>query len=183
MIEPLVIELRLRDIRNFFADPEIDPFDGEAIDESGINQLMDVLGSTRDWKNRPLQVTLRVPPTDEARTLIPRMGAATRVYSQRHIQYAERKLRELRFQGGRALLVGCAFLALCLAIAAGIEKLIGSVGLMGRLLVESAVIAGWVGLWRPVELLLFDWWPYTRDITMYRKIEGMTLSVVATEGY
>ena len=46
MTEPLVIELRLRDIRNFFADPEIDPFDGEAIDESGINQLMDVLRST-----------------------------------------------------------------------------------------------------------------------------------------
>lgn len=181
MTEPLVIELRLRDIRNFFADPEIDPFDGEAIDESGINQLMDVLRSTRDWKGRPLEVILHVPASDEARTLIPRMGAAMRVYSQRHIQYAERKLREMRFEGGRALLVGCAFLAFCLALAAGIEMLLDPERLVGRLLVESAVIAGWVGLWRPVELLLFDWWPYRKDIAMYRKIEGMTLSVVTQD--
>jgi hypothetical protein len=37
-------------------------------------------------------------------------------------------------------------------------------------LVDSLVILGWVVLWRPAELLLYDWWPVRRRMQLYRRL-------------
>ena len=33
------------------------------------------------------------------------------------------------------------------------------IGHAGDILREGLVITGWVAMWRPIEVLLYDWWP------------------------
>lgn len=181
MTETVVdIDNHLRDIRNFFTTPEIDPFEGEDIDESGIDQIIDVLKGGRVWQRRRVRATLHVPPSEETAALTPRIREALASYCDKHVAYAQRKLREVRADGMRALSVGVFFLALCIALAGLFETVIGSESLVGRFLVEGAVIAGWVGLWRPIEILLFDWWPYALDNRLYSEIRDMEVVVRET---
>jgi hypothetical protein len=30
---------------------------------------------------------------------------------------------------------------------------------LGGIIRESLLIGGWVAMWRPMEILLYDWWP------------------------
>ncbi|GLK86382.1 hypothetical protein [Ancylobacter defluvii] len=175
---PIEIDIRLRDLRNFFATPDIDPFAGEDIDESGIDRLIDLLTAERGWRRRPVQARLYVAQTPGNATLAPRIAEALARYCDSNRDYAERKLRETRRQGLRTLAVGMVFLAFCIGVAALINSSALSDMLVGEMLSEGAIIAGWVGLWRPVEILLFDWWPYARDRALYAKLRTLDITVL-----
>lgn len=67
------------------------------------------------------------------------------------------------------LVLGAAFLFVCL----GIAQSIGNAEHPSLLyfLREGIIIFGWVGLWRPMELILFDWYPLYEKIQLYRRIK------------
>ena len=43
---------------------------------------------------------------------------------------------------------------------------------------ESFIILGWVALWRPMELLLYDWYPIKRNIDLFRRLEQSNVQVI-----
>lgn len=171
------IDLYLSDIRNFFQVPEVDPFAGEDIDLSGIDQLMDALRAKWDWRKRRLHAVVHLPPAAREDPRTADLKALLVRYCDVQILYCRRKIAEQRIDGGHALRMGTFFLALCLGLSATFEHLIGSDYLAGQILVEGLLIAGWVGLWHPLDLLLYAWWPYARDIKLYEKIRTMGLEV------
>ena len=46
--------------------------------------------------------------------------------------------------------------------------------------IESLNILGWVAFWKPVELLLYDWYPFSRDMALYTQLEQSEVQVVST---
>lgn len=70
------------------------------------------------------------------------------------------RLRELFRVGRTAILIGLAFLVACLTASQLVKQL--PLGLAGDILSEGLFIVSWVAMWRPLELLLFDWWPISR---------------------
>lgn len=170
------IHLHLSDVKTFFQEPELDPFVGEDLDMSGIDQLMDALKAQSDWKKHTLSAVLHLPPAARADPHVGEMPRALARYCDKQIQYSRRKITELRLEGRHALRMGALFLALCFGLSALTEKLLGSESLFGQVLVEGFIIAGWVGLWHPLELLLYAWWPYAQDIKLYEKIKAMRLA-------
>lgn len=43
---------------------------------------------------------------------------------------------------------------------------------------ESLSIAGWVAMWRPMELLLYDWWPIRAEVRLLQRLATMPVRVV-----
>ena len=46
---------------------------------------------------------------------------------------------------------------------------------------ESLIIAGWVAMWRPLEIFLYDWWPIRRQVKLYRRLSEMPVRVKVKE--
>lgn len=69
------IHLHLSDVKNFFQVPEIDPFEGDDLDISGIDQLMDALKAQGDWKRKSLRAVVHLPAADGGD---PRIGNMTK---------------------------------------------------------------------------------------------------------
>jgi hypothetical protein len=89
------------------------------------------------------------------------------------------KRRELRqlFRTGRAsLLIGLAFLAGAIALAQWLGGLIRHEG-YAWLVSESLIIGGWVALWRPMEIFLYDWWPIRADARLFDRLAAMPVSL------
>jgi hypothetical protein len=42
---------------------------------------------------------------------------------------------------------------------------------------ESLIIAGWVAMWRPIRIFLYDWWPLLRLGHLYEKMSRMRVEV------
>ena len=94
---------------------------------------------------------------------------------------SKRKLRLLLLLEGRAsLLIGLGFLALCLL---GADVLAASFAnnTFFRLLKESLLIGGWVAMWRPMQIFLYEWWPIVRRGRIYRNLGRANVRVVAVK--
>lgn len=46
---------------------------------------------------------------------------------------------------------------------------------------ESFIILGWVALWRPLELLLYEWYPIKTNINLYYRLEHSNVQVIINE--
>jgi hypothetical protein len=44
-------------------------------------------------------------------------------------------------------------------------------------LAEGLLIIGWVALWRPVEIFLYDWWPIRRQQKRFEGIARMPVEI------
>ncbi len=52
---------------------------------------------------------------------------------------------------------------------------------LGRLLQESLVIGGWVAMWKPMEIFLYDWWPIRAEARLFDRLSAMPVRVACTD--
>ncbi|MGE5112007.1 MAG: hypothetical protein ACM3JB_14185 [Acidobacteriaceae bacterium] len=87
-----------------------------------------------------------------------------------------RRLRELFRVGRTSLLIG--LVALAAAIAVG--DFLGTVmkgSRIGEILRESLTIGGWVSMWRPLEVFLYDWWPIRNEARLSDRLAAMPVRI------
>lgn len=86
------------------------------------------------------------------------------------------RLRALLRVGRTSLLIGLVFLAA--SITAG--QLLADVLAGWRLspiVTESLLIGGWVAMWRPLEIFLYDWWPIRAEARLFDRLSAMPVRV------
>jgi hypothetical protein len=93
---------------------------------------------------------------------------------------AERKVMALHFRDARlALLIGICALSLCMFGAWSIARSYPDTPFL-RVMQESLIIVGWVVLWRPAEMLLYDWVPMVRRRKLYERLAQARISITPT---
>jgi len=87
------------------------------------------------------------------------------------------QLRELFKNGRTSLVIGLA----CVAITVIAGDLISTrfegwrfAGVVS----ESLLIGGWVAMWRPIEVFLYEWWPIRAEARLHNKLSEMPVRVV-----
>ena len=89
-----------------------------------------------------------------------------------------RLARATRRDGLWALRYGSfAFLA-ALAVSVAIDQWQPLPRWLNRPMVEGFIIASWVSLWRPFELLLYEWLPFGRMAKAFDRMAGLPVSMV-----
>jgi hypothetical protein len=79
-------------------------------------------------------------------------------------------------RGRLSFVVGLAFLAACLSGAQWIAQVPHGTGI--GILRESLSIVGWVAMWRPLEIYLYDWWPVRADRRNLQRLARMEVKVI-----
>lgn len=46
---------------------------------------------------------------------------------------------------------------------------------------EGLIIIGWVAMWRPLEIFLYDWWPIASKRKFYDRLSRATVRIVGTD--
>jgi hypothetical protein len=90
------------------------------------------------------------------------------------------KLNRLEFkrllkQGRTSPVIGLLFLTVCLLISELVFH--QKPGTFSSLVRESLTIAGWVAMWRPMQIFLYDWWPLRHLGEIYEKLSRMQVEV------
>ena len=84
------------------------------------------------------------------------------------------EFRHLLKQGRTSLVIGLAFLTACVLTS---QLLRGQAGTLPIVLREGLIIAGWVAMWRPMEIFLYEWWPLLHKGHLYEKLSRMHVEV------
>jgi hypothetical protein len=165
-----LIELNLRDPRQLFHSLDPAPFREKDLDpaaEAYIDEAVREIGP-----RQPCKLVIHLPAAElesaDARTL----PEAVVHYFEYRAGQARVELRWLLGRGVVSLLIGLAFMFTCLSL----RRWLAAVGSHG-VLAEGLLIIGWVALWRPVEIFLYDWWPILRQQRRFEAIARMPINV------
>ena len=87
--------------------------------------------------------------------------------------------RTLQF-GWRSLVIAIVFLSLLVLFTLLVIRRIPEGGL-SIIFREILIILGWVALWRPADLLLYQWRQFKRDASLFKRLAQCKIEVI-TEG-
>ena len=85
--------------------------------------------------------------------------------------------RTLQF-GWRSLLIAIVFLSLLVSFTLLVIRQIPEGGL-SIIFREILIILGWVALWRPADLLLYEWRQFKRDANLFERLARCNIEVIA----
>lgn len=167
------IELSLREGAQLFNT--LDPFPFHERDLSAEAERYIVEWAQDLPKNEAIEIIIRLQTTGSPPD--PELAAAVTGWFAGKARSESQALRELFRDGRLALLIGFAGLALCLFLSWLLTQRIDSP--FGRVLQESLIIIGWVVIWRPAEMFLYDWVPMMRRRRLYRRLADARVTVTS----
>ncbi|MBN8507757.1 MAG: hypothetical protein J0L57_04015 [Burkholderiales bacterium] len=167
-----VLELRLADAQHLFDTMDPAPFRERDLDPKAAAYIVDWAQEQPSRARLALVVHLGQPGDAAAATL----GDAVHEYFRRRAVAARRRLRKLFRTGRISLFIGLVFLSVAIVVGEWIGGVF-SKARYGRLIEESLVIGGWVALWHPLGIFLYDWWPIGAEARLYDRLSSMGVSV------
>lgn len=170
------ISLRLREIGQLFNSMDPTPFRHRDLDPNAEEFIESWAAEFPSGSRFLLLIHLEKKSADGDATAL--LTEAVHNFYADKAQLAERELRRLLRLGRTSLLVGLAFLSLC-SLGAKAAAGLGA-GPTVEILREGLIIAGWVAMWRPIQVFLYDWWPIVRRRRMLQNLSRAQVRV--TEG-
>lgn len=147
--KPAQIDIRIERGEQLFDSLDPSPFREKALDVDFEAYLRDCAGEQPS--GLPLRLCIEAPPELQARAA----DVESAIHGHFHfaLQQSERRHRasQRRYRG--VVLAGFAVLAVSLTLRRLLEDWQGA---FSEVLVEGLLVLGWVALWRPIEVLLFE---------------------------
>ena len=169
-----VIRLRVRELRQLFDTLDPAPFLERDLDDRMAEYVES--SAAEMPRHAPLRLVVHLP----ASAIEPGQQEITQTAVKRHYEHqaeiARSSFRKLLRDGRRSLWIGLATLMACMLVADAASL---SPWRWVQVLGEGLVIGGWVAMWRPIEILLYDWWPLRRQIAEHERLRDLKVELLA----
>lgn len=177
------ISLKLRDVSQLFNSMDPSPFIDKDLDDDAEEFIMSWAQEYPPNEPVCLRIYLEQWPSEDPKEKDPKeentremVKTAVHNHFAHRAQLAQLELKRLFEQGRTSLLIGVVFLSACLGAS---QMLLGhEQGTWADIVRESLTIAGWVAMWRPMEIYLYNWWPVRRRVRVFRKLSRMPVEVL-----
>jgi hypothetical protein len=166
------IELNLRDVDRLFNSMDPSPFNERDLDHDAEEFIVSWAQEYPIDDAIELRVHLEHWPAQDPSEVI---RAGVHHYFAYRARLDQLEFRRLMHQGRTSLVIGLAFLTACLSISQSLQGYQAQT--WAALIRESLMIAGWVAMWRPMQLYLYDWWPARRRWRIIDKLSRMDVIV------
>jgi hypothetical protein len=159
------IELRLNELSQLFNSMDPTPFHHKDLDHDAEEFIESWALEYPQASHFHITVHLGQMPPEDPTDLV---SEAIRNYFNYKAGVARRMVTILFREGRTSLLIGLAFLSTCLLLADLLTPLAS--GTFLKILRESLTIGGWVAMWRPMQIFLYEWWPLMRRHRIYHNL-------------
>jgi hypothetical protein len=172
-----VIEVRVAELRQLFNAIDPSPFRERDLDPRAEEFIVEWARDLPREAGLALRVHLDRAPgrADEAGLL----GQAIQQYFKARAEGVRRRLRDLFRRGRISLAIALAFLAAAMAASDVIGGLTPS--RFAAVASEGLLIGGWVAMWRPIEVFLYDWWPIRAEVRLFERLSVMPVAIAYAE--
>src|ERR1035441_1058291 len=170
---PHTISLKLRDMNQLFNSMDPSPFIEKDLDDDAEEFIVSWAQEFSPKAPIKLRIYLDQWPAEDPKELI---RTAVHNHFDRPAKITNLEFKRLLRQGRTSLLIGLLFLSACLLLS---KMLLGhEAGTWAAVMRESLTIAGWVAMWRPMQIYLYDWWPLLQLRLVFTKLSHMPVELV-----
>jgi hypothetical protein len=171
-----LIELHVRELGQLFHLLDPAPFYDRKLDRDAEQYIVD---HARDHSRAAsLSIVIYVDERISAEECR-KVADAVRAHFTRNIERSRRDMRQLFARGRVALAIGLPILFA--SIIAGESVQLSGAGPLAGVLRESLLVGGWVAMWRPLEVFLYDWWPIRERRRIFERLGSMDVQVVPSQ--
>jgi hypothetical protein len=171
------IEIHVSELKQLFNAIDPSPFREKDLDVSAEEFIVSWAREAHRDARLALLVYLDRPAGVPEEPAI--LRDAIREFFSHRAQMTRRSLRRLLRLGRTSLAIGLVFLAVSIAVGDLLAGLFSGRRL-GEILRESLLIGGWVAMWRPLEIFLYEWWPIRSEARLYDRLAAMPVRIAYT---
>ena len=170
------IEISLTRLAQLFNSLDPSPFHERDLDAAAEEYI---IGSAEEiGRQRPLALVIHLPADQVPKADSPNLAEAIHNYFAYREAHDRRRLRLLFRDGRIALVIGFAFLFCCVLLRE-LARSLGQDQPVADILGEGLLIIGWVAMWRPLEIFLYEWVPIRRRCRILAKLAKISVTVQA----
>lgn len=172
------IEVHVELIDQLFNSIDPSPFHTRDMDPGADAYIVD--SSKALARDVPLALIIHLdrPPNDEAK--LGQVARAIQTHFAAQAAATRLQLKELFGRGRISLLIGLSVLSLSIGLGEVSNTWLSGAS-MAQILHQSVLIGGWVAMWRPMEIFLYDWWPIAARIRLLDRLAMMQVHIVARQ--
>jgi hypothetical protein len=167
------IEINLSRLSQLFNSLDPSPFHERDLDQDAEEYI--ISSAEEIPRQRQLRLVVHLPADQMPGAGAPDLGEAIHHYFAYRETIERRRLRLLFRDGRIALATGLVFLFCCTLI----RELAFSFGhdAVSEIVGEGMLIIGWVAMWRPLEIFLYEWVPLRRRCRILARLAKMPVTV------
>jgi hypothetical protein len=151
------------------------------LDDAKVEDWIDTIISSigAHGSKKEYSILIHVPQSLSALDLS-NVSAKLREFHHVHTIELKNELMVMRTQSIDALIKGVPIMIAALSLNFFIERHKNQLSYFEFILKESMYIFGWVSMWKPIELSLYDRWPLNRKLKSYDKMLTVPISIKAS---
>ena len=167
------IDIKLRNADQLFDGRDPAPFRERDLDEDAVEYI---LGAVQELHPKAqIKLVFWIAGEPSLQISVETFVEAVRAHFIYEVEKLRRRTREHVRRGHLTLMAGLAVLTVFLTLAEMTKWLPSAT--MRPILREGLVIIGWVAMWRPLEVLLYDWWPLVRQRRLSARVVEAEIAV------
>jgi len=169
------VEVHVAHIDQLFNAIDPSPFHSRDLDADADDYI--VKSAKELPKNAALELLIHLDQPPGNRAKLDLVEQAIRAHFEASAQSTQAQLHELFKRGRTSLLIGLAFLSASIGVSQWLGNNPDSDLHAIQMVQQSIVIGGWVAMWRPMEIFLYDWWPVAARIRLLRRLSALKVMV------
>ncbi len=173
------IRLHLREISQLFNSMDPSPFQEKDLDQDAEEFI--VSWAQEYPRKEPIELVIQLEQLPEMPDALKTTTEAIHHYFAYRAKLNWMEFKRLMKTGRTSLIIGLLFLGACL-FSVELLALRENPGTFLTFIRESLMIAGWVAMWRPMEIYLYEWWPLRRKGQIFEKMARMPVHIVVGKG-
>ncbi len=167
------IEIHVNELSLLFNAMDPSPLPVKDLDPKAEEFIISWARSLHRDAQLAIQVDVDRPGVSDHVTMV--RDAIREFFRQRSLS-ASRRLSQLFRVGRTSLLIGVVFLTVAVTLAGLVDRALGG-SQVSALIRESMVIGGWVAMWRPLEIFLYDWWPIQAERKLFDRLSAAPVRI------
>lgn len=166
------IEIRVHNSRQLFDDRDPAPFREKDLDDDLVSYIVTSFEEVSPHNSR-----LVIYIADSEESSVPRQSIVNAIHSFFEFEawLTGRQLNQLFKQGQKSLLIGLSCLLLFISLSHWIGE--HSNDFFSSMLEEGVAIMGWVAMWKPIDIILYSWWPIVGRRKNYQQLSTIDVEV------
>lgn len=172
-----VIEVHLGDLAQLFNSIDPSPFYERDLDREAEAFIV---SSAKEFpSDRPLALLVHLDRPAVTPQVADVLRSAVQTFFRNRAEQSRKRVRQLFRVGRTSLLIGLVFLAACLVAGEQLIRVLPR-SPFAAILRESFLIGGWVAMWRPLEIFLYDWWPIRNEERLYVRLSRIPVRIACS---
>ncbi len=169
-----VIEIKLNTPEQLLNSFDPSPFHSRDLDDRAADYIIE--SAEEAGSGGPLLLVIELPGDEAKRELSNDLPLALHNSFRYRASQARLQLRDQFRLGRLSLAIGLGVLGLCTLIIHLLEHSAAQ-STFAKMTEQGLFILGWVALWRPLEIFLYDWWPVARRIRLLERLSTATVEI------